>query len=154
MRRKEKEITDFAQIEAIIRQAKVCRLAMSDNNQPYVVPMSFGYRDSNLYFHCAKEGRKLDILKVNPRVCFEIDINDELVTAELACNWGMKYQSVIGFGTASIVLDREEKLSALDIIMQQYTDQKEHEYSEKVLEHTLVIKVAIASMTGKTSGYS
>ena len=62
MRRKEKEITTRAVIDAIIRQARVCRLALSEDNQPYVVPLCFGYENDTLYFHCAPKGRKLDII--------------------------------------------------------------------------------------------
>jgi len=151
MRRLDREITDRAQIESIIKQSSVCRLAMSDNNRPYLVPLNFGYRDEALYFHCAKEGKKIDILKNNPVVCFEFDSGHELVTADKSCDWGMKYQSVIGYGTAFFIEDMQKKKEALAIIMNQYSGAY-HEFEEAVVLNTAIIKVEIEKMTGKIKG--
>ena len=148
MRRSEREITDRAEIEEIIRKASICRLALSDNGTPYIVPVCFGYEHGTLYFHCAVEGRKLEILKRNNRVCFEMDIETKLVVAEKACGWGMKYRCVIGSGTASVVQDPAEKRKGLDTIMRQYSG-PEGGYSREVLSRTAVVKVAIESLTGK-----
>ena len=63
VRRKDKEIKDKEVIESIIKRATVCRIALSENNVPYIVPLSFGYKDNCLYFHSAPEGRKIDIIK-------------------------------------------------------------------------------------------
>jgi nitroimidazol reductase NimA-like FMN-containing flavoprotein (pyridoxamine 5'-phosphate oxidase superfamily) len=151
MRRKEKEIADKSEIESIIRKSLVCRLGLADNGAPYIVPLCFGYKDNSLYFHSAREGRKIKILKRNNEVCFEFDGNLEVKAGKTACDWGMNYRSVIGYGRASFVEDPEEKRMALDVIMAQYTDGA-FEYSEKALGNALVIKVAIESMTGKQSG--
>ena len=113
MRRSEKEITDKAQIDSIIRRSKVCRLGLSDDGQPYIVPLCFGYDGKALYFHCAKEGRKIDILRKNSAVCFEFDIVEGMVEADRACDWGIRYQSVIGFGEARIIEDVNDKQKAL-----------------------------------------
>ena len=78
MRRKDLEVSERAEVEAILAEATVCRLAMCDGDQPYVVPLSFGYRDGTLYFHTAMEGKKLCILAKNNRVCFEVDVDQEL----------------------------------------------------------------------------
>jgi len=118
MLRKDKEITDIMSIEEIINKAKVCRLALSLDDTPYVVPVCFGYSAETIYFHSAKEGKKVDIIKKNKRVCFEFDIDHELVESEKACNWGMNFRSVIGFGKASFIENIEEKQEALGIIMQ------------------------------------
>ena len=150
MRRKEKEITDKSEIESIIRKSLVCRLGLADDGSPYIVPLCFGYKDNGLYFHSAKEGRKIEILKRNNDVCFEFDDNLEVQTGKAACDWGMKYRSVIGYGRASFIEDPEEMRKALDIIMRQYAD-GDFEYSEKVFGKALVIKVDIQSMTGKKS---
>jgi len=151
MRRKEKEINDIAAIEDVLSRAKVCRLGLCENNWPYVVPLCFGYKDNALYFHCAGQGKKLDILRKNNNVCFEVDIDCEIIKADKACDWGMKYTSVIGFGKAVFVKDIESKRKALDIIMQQYSE-KSFEYPANAIESIVVIKVEIESMTGKTSG--
>ena len=86
MRRKEREIVNQQDIEAIIRQSLVCRLAMTDGNSPYVVPLCFGYRDQTLYFHGAGQGKKLDILKKNSQVCFEFDLTTGLKPGKSACD--------------------------------------------------------------------
>ncbi len=152
MRRKEKEITDRSIIEAIIKQSVVCRLGMSDNGQPYVVPLCFGYADNALYFHSAGAGRKIDILKQNNRVCFEFDIDPVLVKkGQDACDWGMAYQSVIGFGRAVFIEDEASKRKALSIIMNQYGD-GQFQYADVKLSRTAVIKIDIEEMTGKRSG--
>ena len=150
MRRKDKEITDKSEIEAIICQSLVCRLAMADGDRPYVVPLCFGYKDNTLYFHSAGEGQKIQILKRNNRICFEFDGNLEVRAGKGACDWGMQYRSVIGFGSASFIEDDDEKRRALDVIMAQYADGP-FEYSEKNFKKALVIKVEIESMTGKKS---
>ena len=152
MRRKENEITDKTAMESIILGSSVCRLAFSEENRPYIVPLCFGYEDDTLYFHSAREGRKLDILRKNNKVCFEFDVDHEIVEADDACAWGMKYQSVIGFGKGSIIDDIESKRKALNIIMQHYSGNS-YEYPDKIVKKTVIIKVEIEHMTGKQSGY-
>jgi len=151
MRRKEKEITEKDEIEAVIHKAIVCRLGLSDGNIPYIVPMCFGYKDNTIYVHGSLKGKKIDILQKNQNVCFEFDINAEIVKGENACDWGMKYKSVIGFGKALFLKEPDDKQKALDIIMNQYSD-RPSQFSEKVIDRTTVIKIEIESMTGKQSG--
>lgn len=110
MRRQDKEIKDREAIEAVIRRARVCRIAMCDGDVPYVVPMSFGYRDGCVWLHCAAEGRKIDILRVNDRVCFEVDLDHATNRGEESCGWNLRYRSVIGFGRARIVEEEAGKL--------------------------------------------
>ncbi len=148
MRRADKEITSRAEIEGIIRRSLVCRLALADKNRPYIVPLCFGYKDNSLYFHSAVQGKKIDIIKKNNRVCFEFDIDYEVIKADKACEWGMQYKSVVGFGQASFLEDYESKRRALDIIMKQYSGESSA-YPEAKLKHTVIIKVEIEQMTGK-----
>jgi len=150
MRRKDKEIRDSAEIESIISRSMVCRLAMADKNRPYIIPLCFGYKDHTLYFHSAGQGKKIDVLKKNNLVCFEFDIDYEPIKSDNACEWGMKYKSVIGFGTASFIEDFESKRRALDIITQHYSGES-FDYPEAKLKHTVIIKVNIEHMTGKYS---
>lgn len=152
MRRKDKEISDAAVIEAIIEKADVCRLGMVDGDMPYVVPLNFGFRDNTLYFHGALKGRKIEILKKNPNVCVAFDVVDGALESEAACEWSMQYQSVIGFGTAAFVDDPEEKRQALGVIMAQYSD-KTFAFPDNKVNATGVFKVAIKTMTGKQSGF-
>ena len=141
---------DRSVIESIVRQARVCRVAFAADNQPYVVPVCFGYQDGVLYFHCSKKGRKIDMLRENGTVCFEMDVDFELVEADTACEWSVKYRSVVGFGTASLVDDVEEKKKALDAIMAQYSD-RPYTYPEKTVERTGVVRIDIARWTAKSS---
>jgi nitroimidazol reductase NimA-like FMN-containing flavoprotein (pyridoxamine 5'-phosphate oxidase superfamily) len=82
--------TDKRVIESIIRQATVCRIAMSDKDQPYVVPVSFGYEDGTLYFHSSATGKKVGILRKNNAVCVEFDADEEITKAKSVCNWGLR----------------------------------------------------------------
>jgi len=152
MRRSEKEISDRAIIDAVILRSRICRLALAFNDCPYVIPICFGYENNALYFHSAPEGRKIDILQKNNKVCFEFDTDHQIVEAEKACKWGMKYRSVIGSGKASFVEDPESKRKALGIIMRQYSD-REHQFDETAIGKTVIIKVDIETITGKQSGY-
>ncbi len=152
MQRKEKEITSQEAIEAVIKKARVCRIGLSDGENPYVLPVCFGYKDMVLYFHSALSGKKMDILKKNPRVCLEFDINASILTASEACKWSMRYQSIIGHGQAVFLNKLEDKRKAFDIIMRQYSNDDFH-FNATELEKTAVIKINIESLTGKQSGF-
>ena len=148
MRRNEREIKDRKDIDEIINRCRVCHLAMCEGGQPYIVPLNFGYDGRFLYFHTAPEGRKIDIIKRNNRVGFEFDILHDIVTAEQACKWGAKYESVMGSGTAEIVDDLESKKEALECIMRQYGNGA-WDFKEEILKKTLVIRVRILEISGK-----
>ena len=153
MRRKDKEIEDPEQIAAIMAAAKVCRLAMVDNNNmPYLVPLSFGVEGDCLYFHSAPEGRKIDILRDNPHVCFEMDQGSTIVEAAAACKWSARYRSVIGFGKAEFLREPEEKKEAFQIIMGHYSKRTFH-FSDEMVKEVALIKVTISKISAKQSGY-
>jgi hypothetical protein len=152
MRRKERAITDIHLIEEIITSSDVCRIGMADNNVPYIVTMNFGYSGGEsrcLYFHCASEGKKLDIIKRNSFVCFEMDTDHKVYAGEQGCDWGMNYSSVVGYGNIFIVTDKEIRIKGLDCIMKQYGEDKKFTYDEKVLSRTTILKLEIKEMTGK-----
>ena len=155
MRRKEKAIRDQSLIESILHKALVCRIAMCQDDVPYVVPMSFGYQDNCLYFHSASEGKKVDVLRNNDRICFEVDVDQQHVDSQIPSECTMRYSSVIGFGRAVFVTDPAEKRQALDVLMQHYADSpsEPYEYSDRSLTKVTIIKVEIESMSGKQSGY-
>jgi uncharacterized protein len=73
MRRAEKEITNRGEIDSILSKATVCRIGFYDQRTPYIVPMNFGYSDNCLYLHSAPQGKKIELLKRNPLVCFEVE---------------------------------------------------------------------------------
>ena len=148
MRRKDKEIGDPAEMEAILKEAQVCRLALAKGDEPYIVPMCFGYDGKHLYLHSAPEGKKISMVLANPRCCFEVDQCDGIVHGDRPCSWGMHFKSVIGFGRAIILTDPEEKKHGLNCIMEHYNGGT-HEFSEADLHSVAVIRVVIESMTGK-----
>lgn len=150
MRRSDRQITNPAEIESFIRDSSLCHLAMIDNGKPYVVPMNFGYANGALYFHSAPEGRKINVLRENPQVCFSIVDKYDLVTGEKACSWNTRYSSVIGTGKATIITDREEKEKGLKSLMAQYSEE-EYGFSEERLDGVVVIRVEVISLTGKSS---
>jgi nitroimidazol reductase NimA-like FMN-containing flavoprotein (pyridoxamine 5'-phosphate oxidase superfamily) len=152
MRRKDKEITDEKVIEEIIAKAQICRIGLSMEGEPYVFPVNFGYRDRCLYFHSAQQGRKIEMIKKNPRVCFQMETDVELIPTEKACDWSIKYRSVIGYGKASFLNNRAEMKEALDTIMSHYSD-RNFIYSEESLSSVCIVCIHIESLTGKNSGF-
>ena len=120
MRKKEREITDKAVLEQLLMQTQICRLGLYDGKWPYVVPVNMGYEPGRIYFHSSKKGKKMDILRDNPNVCFELDADVEIVTGDKPCDWTTYYKSIIGFGTAVILDDEEEKLAGLKVIMRRH----------------------------------
>ena len=153
MRRKEKEVDDAEAVESIVSKSKVCRIAFSRDDMPYIVPMIFGYKDSVVYVHSAPEGKKIEMLKANANVCFEVDVDHELVEADTACDFGMKYRSVIGFGKAEIIEDTADMKKALEIIMEHYSPGETYEYPSSMLERMAVIRIDLDSVSVKHSDY-
>ena len=152
MRRKEKEITNIAEIEAIIQKAEVCRLGLAVDNTPYIVPVFFGYENNCLYIHCGKEGRKLDMIRQNNTVCFEMEVDTKITNRDKhACQWSSAYRSVIGYGSAFILDNFQEKKLALDVIMRHYSDRTSFEYQKKAVEEVVIIKIIVDQMSGKKS---
>ena len=151
MRRKEKQIRDRKEIDAIINASIVCRLAMSRNDQPYLVPLSFGYDGRALYIHTAVEGRKIDYFEANDRVCFEFERDVRVKPDEkLACKWSILYESVIGEGTIVELTNPGDKQSGLNQIMRQYTGE-DWTFDPKALAGARVWKITIESICGKRS---
>lgn len=166
MRRKDREITDRAENEAILDEAMVCRIGLADGDGPYVVPLSFGYEDGTVYLHSAPEasknlsgsspvsslaefdGKKITMIRKNPRCCFEVDCCDRVIRGDKPCSWGMRYRSVIGYGRAAILEDPEEKKHGLNCIMRHYGGGT-HEFSDTDIASVTVIRIRIESMTGK-----
>jgi len=152
MRRAEKKITDQAFVELVIRNSLVCRIAMCDGGMPYIVPLSFGYENGHIYLHSARDGEKIDILKRNPRVCFEFETDCEALPAEQACDFTMRYRSVIGYGTASFIEDAPEKIRAVQTIMSHYTT-RDFTFVESDVDKIVVIRIDITEISGKQSGF-
>ena len=152
MRRKDKEITDRKIIEEIISKSIVCRVAMFDEEYPYILPFNYGYHQNALYIHSALKGKKLDLIKKNNKVAFVIELPYEIITGEKSCDWTTKYKSVVGFGKIEILTSEEEKRNGLDIIMAQHGKSEGNNYSDKSIIPMLILKLTIESVTGKQSG--
>ena len=143
-----RKITDIEEIEGIINKAIVCHLGLVDGDEPYVVPVCFGYERNVLYFHGNLKGRKIELIKKNNKICFEMETDVEVKRAEEACRWGIKYMSVIGVGRAYIVEKEDEKSHALDLITKRCAGDA-LSFPKSELDKTLVMRVDIESITGK-----
>jgi nitroimidazol reductase NimA-like FMN-containing flavoprotein (pyridoxamine 5'-phosphate oxidase superfamily) len=150
MRNTKYRITDTSEIYKIIKTGKVCRLGLCNDNIPYVVPLNYGYKDNALYFHCAHEGMKIDFMKKNNTVCFEIEGSVNISEKEDACNWTTKYCSVIGWGKAEFISDIKNKVGALNIIMNQYSKKSSWKYEDKALKNVCIFKINIDKVSGKS----
>jgi nitroimidazol reductase NimA-like FMN-containing flavoprotein (pyridoxamine 5'-phosphate oxidase superfamily) len=143
-----KSSSDLKKIEVLIKKSMVCRLGINHGKIPYVVPLSFGYRDKTLYFHSGPKGKKLNLLRTDPNVCFEIDRITEIMEADNPCSWDIKYQSIIGSGKAEFIEDTGDKIKALQVIISQYTD-RQMNIPEARAKATMVFQVAIGNMSYK-----
>ena len=152
MRRKDREITDPEQIRAILGRARVLHLGLYDGEYPYVVPMHYGFTFEDgkltLYTHCAKEGRKLELLRRDARVFVEIDTDEALVPGAAACSWGACYASVMGRGRAAIVDDEDEKCRALALLMKTQTG-KEFSFTPAMAAAVTVLRIDVEAYTAK-----
>ena len=149
MRRSEREIKDPVAIEAILKAGEMCTLGLIDGTEPYLVPMNYGYRDGVLWFHCATEGRKLDILKRNPRICFSIVLDNRMVRDEDFSKYTSLYRSVTGWGSVEMVRTNEEKIEGLDVLKEHAGFSEEYDYPERALKRVVVFRVVIERLTGK-----
>ena len=148
MRRKDREIIDRNVINNIISRCKICRIALCENGQPYVLPLNFGYNGKHIYFHSAKQGKKIEMIKKNNRVGFEFDILHEIAKAENPCEWGARYESVVGTGTAEFVESQQEKAKALECILNHYGGEF-NEFKDSGLSSVTIIRVSVDSISGK-----
>jgi len=155
MRRKDREIIKTDKLLEIITKCKVCRLGLSDNNLPYIVPLNFGWSYDNnrltLYFHSAHEGKKIDIIKKNNRACFEIDTDHLLyIEGEEACKHGYLYTSIIGYGYIEFISEPEEKIYGLNMVMKHQTDKDtEYQYNDVMLSRVCIYKMIVDEFSGK-----
>ena len=152
MTKRERQITDPEQILDILNRAKVLHLGLCVDNEPYVVPLNYGYimEDEKLvvYLHSAVRGKKLDMIATNPKVFFEIDCDMVPFDGEKPCQYGMAYSSVMGKGIATIVEDVEEKKKAMSILMRTQTG-KEFSFEDRLVSIVSVIRIDVSEYTAK-----
>ena len=152
MTKRELQVTDENQIRAILDTARVVHVGMCVENEPYVVPMNYGYtvEDGRLviYLHSAVQGRKLDMIRQNPRVFIELDCDREPFEGEKPCQYGLSYSSLMGRGTARIIEDVEEKIEAMKFLMKTQT-KKDFEFNERLVSIVAVVRIDVEEYTAK-----
>ena len=150
--RREREVTDMNAILEILDKSEIVHIAMIDGDEPYLVPMNYGYtmEDGKLtvYLHGALWGRKLDIIRVNPKVFFSLECDVVPFDGDIACRYGTTYASVMGSGIAEIVTDVEEKKKGLSVLMKTQTG-KDFTFEDKMVSIVSVIKIDVAEYTAK-----
>ena len=150
--RREREVTDINEIMKILDKAKVVRIGMVDDGEAYVVPMNYGYTMEEgkltLWLHGALKGRKIDVLRKNPRVFFELDCDITPFEGDVACRYGITYASVMGRGTAVITEDVEEKKYGLSVLMKTQTG-KDFTFEDKMTTIVSVIRIDVSDYTAK-----
>lgn len=152
MRRDEREITDPAAIDAILTQERVMYIALSSDDVPFVLPVFYVWNGTSLYFHSARGGSKIEIMKKNPAICFAITHYGGVIEDELACNFEARHRTVIGLGSVSFVQDDAEKIAMLHQLMARFTE-KTFTFPAANLTATQVIRIDVASMKGKQHGF-
>lgn len=152
MTKREREVTDLAEITEILDKSKVVHMGLCDGDQPYVVPMNYGYLmedgELTLYVHGAKTGYKYDLIRKNPKVSFEMDCDVAPFEGKVACQYGTTYSSIMGKGRAEIVEDVQEKMRALTILMKTQTG-KDFIFNEQLVSIVNVIKITVSEYTAK-----
>ena len=152
MTRRERQVFDINEIIKILDKSKVLHLGLVDGDEPYVVPMNYGYTMENekliLWLHGATEGRKLDVMRANPKVFFSMECDLQPFEGEVACKYGLGYSSLMGKGTAEIIEDVEEKMNALTYLMKTQTG-KDFEFNEKLASVVAIIKIDVSDYTAK-----
>lgn len=150
--KREREVTDPKQIQYILDTAKVLHLGMVDGDESYVVPLNYGYtmEDGNLtfYLHGATAGRKLDVMRKNPKVFFCLECDVTPFEGKLPCQYGTVYSSVMGRGVAEILKDPADKMAAMTILMKSQTG-KDFTFTEKLVSIVTVIRIRVSDYTAK-----
>ncbi len=152
MRRKDKELLDQKIVQEIFEKGNICRIAFSIDNKAQIVPVNYGYNDHKLYIHSAPRGSKIEWIRQNPKICFEIELPHEIITGEAACDWTTKYRSIIGHGHIRIEDHEEQKIAGLDIIMNAHGGDGTYEYNKRALGRMMILVIDIESYTAKQSG--
>lgn len=150
--RREREVTDINKIIEILDKAKIVHIALVDGDEPYVVPMNYGYTLENgkltLYLHGATEGKKLDLMRKNAKVFFSIECDIEPFSGQVACQYGTSYSSIMGKGNAEIFENPQDKMNGLTAFMKTQTGQ-DFQFNEKLVSAVSVIKIDVSQFTAK-----
>ena len=135
-------------------RANVCRLALAVDDEPYLVTVSYGLVADNgytLYLHSAGAGKKTDMIRRNPRVCFTVDGRHYVEPGDEPCRWTVRYESIVGYGTIRIVTDETERRVGLDAIMRQHGAEPPFNYANAALDQAVVLRLEVDELTGKSN---
>jgi len=153
VRRKDREVTDGGKINEIISKCHCCRLGFYDDGEVYIVPLNFGFTETDgkrtFYFHGAKEGRKIDLISRTHSVGFELDTNYELHKGETACEYSAGFMSIIGTGHIEFVKDTKGKEAALQAIMFNNTGKENWNFTDAMLNSVCVFKLEVEQISCK-----
>ena len=152
MTKRERQVTDLSEIARILETGKVLHLGLAVDNEPYVVPMNYGHTFEDgkltLYLHSALRGKKLDMMRCNPNVFFEIDCDLMPFEGKLPCQYGLVYSSIMGRGKARFVEDVEEKKQAMTHLMKTQTG-KDFSFEDRLVSIVAVIRIDVEEYTAK-----
>lgn len=152
MSRQDRFIENKEEIIDIIKKCQVIHVGIHDGEDIYMVPLNYGYTWENeqltFYMHGAVQGKKIDLMKENPRVGFCIDCDHELLEGNLPCQFGYKFASVVGNGIVEFIEEPQEKIEAMKILMKQYSN-REFEFNERLLTIVSMFKIKVTGFTGK-----
>ena len=145
-------VYDRETVYRILDEAFLCHIGFIVDGHPFVIPTSFGRKDSNLYIHGSAASRMLRNLKAGAPVCFTVTLLDGLVLARSVFNHSMNYRSVVILGKATPVEDPEEKLEALrtlseHILPGRWDDARQP--NERELKQTSVLRLPIEEFSAK-----
>ena len=150
--RREREVTDINEIIKILDKTKIVHIALVDGDEPYMVPMNYGYTyidgKLTLYLHGATEGKKLDLMRKNPKVFFSMESDIEPFSGQVACQYGTSYSSVMGKGIAEILESPEDKMNGLSLFMKSQTG-KDFTFDDRMVSIVSVIKIHVTEYTAK-----
>jgi nitroimidazol reductase NimA-like FMN-containing flavoprotein (pyridoxamine 5'-phosphate oxidase superfamily) len=154
MRKANREVQDRRELLEILEKCDVCRIGLTNSEAAYIVPMNFGFEWPEdglltLWFHCAREGRKLDMIRENGNVCFEMDCGHELKHGATACAYSMNFESIIGYGRICVEVDAARRIHGMETIMRKYSRESAFQFADAALAQTVALRLDVREFTGK-----
>ena len=146
-------IENRAEIEEVIKACKTCFLAMTDGDEPYVLPMNFALDGNSIILHSAQEGRMWETIKKNPKVCINWTLGEDLAyqDVQVGCSYRVKSKSVLVEGKVEFIEDFDEKYRYLNLLMRQYSN-REFKFGTPAVKNVGIFKVSIDEITAKEFG--
>ena len=141
------------EIDEFLQEALIGRLGTTNKDQPYVVPINFVYDAESVFFHSKLKGLKINNIRDNKKVCFEIDELKEIISAERACDFTVRSRSVIIFGTTVLIDSITEKMRILNKIMKKYSPGVPKHFNKSEVQSLVIVEIKIESINGKKKNW-